>query len=130
MVSQLVYRITGQAEKDTVSGLENKLKEFEKAKVKNLIDSAIADKRIGEDDRDAYTKLAEQDYENTEKILNRMKPVPRVKDSLQTGTTPTEEADWDFDKYHRSGRLENLKKNNPDRYAELFKAKFGCDPQN
>ena len=119
-----------QAEKDKVSGLENKLKEFEKAKVKSLIDSAIADKRIGEDVREAYTKLAEQDYENTEKILNRMKPVPRVKDSLQTGTTPKEEADWDFDKYHRSGRLENLKKNNPGRYAELYKAKFGCDPKN
>ena len=119
-----------QAEKDKVASLENRVKEFEKSKVKALVDSAIADKRISEEDREAYTKLAEQDYGNTEKVLNRMKPVPRVKDSLQTGTTPKEEADWDFDKYHRSGRLENLKKNNPGRYAELYKAKFGCDPKN
>ncbi len=119
-----------QAEKDKVSNLENRLQEFEHGKVKNLIDAAVADKRIGEDDREAYTRLAEQDYENTEKILNRMKPVTRVKDSLETGKTPKEEDGWDWDKYHRSGKLENLKKNNPGRYAELYKAKFGCDPQN
>lgn len=119
-----------QAEKEKVSNLENRLQEFERGKVKNLIDSAVADKRIGEDDREAYTKLAEQDYENTEKILNRMKPVTRVKDSLQTGATPKEEEGWDWDKYHRSGKLENLKQNNPGRYAELYKAKFGCDPKN
>lgn len=119
-----------QTEKDKVSNLENRLQEFERGKVKNLIDSAIADKRIGEDDREAYTKLAEQDYENTEKILNRMKPVTRVKDSLKTGATPKEEEGWGWDNYHRSGKLENLKKNNPGRYAELYKAKFGCDPKN
>ena len=119
-----------QAEKEKVSSLENRLQEFERGKVKNLIDAAVADKRIGEDDREAYTRLAEQDYENTEKILNRMKPVTRVKDSLETGKTPKEEDGWDWDKYHRSGKLENLKKNNPGRYAELYKAKFGCDPQN
>ena len=119
-----------QAEKEKVSNLENRLQEFERGKVKNLIDAAVADKRIGEDDREAYTRLAEQDYENTEKILNRMKPVTRVKDSLETGKTPKEEDGWDWDKYHRSGKLENLKKNNPGRYAELYKAKFGCDPQN
>ena len=119
-----------QAEKDKVSGLENRIREFETAKVKNLIDAAVADKRIGEDDRDAYTKLAEQDFENTEKILNKMQPVERIKNSLKTGGTPEEEADWNWDKYHRSGRLENLKQNNPGRYAELYKAKFGCDPKN
>ena len=50
-----------QAEKEKVAGLENRIREFEASKVKNLIDSAVSDKRISEDDRDAYTKLAEQD---------------------------------------------------------------------
>ena len=119
-----------QAEKEKVAGLENRIREFEASKVKNLIDSAVSDKRISEDDRDAYTKLAEQDFENTEKILNKMQPVERIKNSLNAGKTAQEEADWDWDKYHRSGRLENLKQNNPGRYAELYKAKFGCDPKN
>jgi hypothetical protein len=119
-----------QDEKAKVANLENRLREFEQSKVKNLIDAAVADKRIGEDDREAYTKLAEQDYENTEKILNKMKPVTRVKDSLETGETPKEEEGWDWDKYHRSGKLENLKQNNPGRYAELFKQKFGHAPKN
>ena len=62
--------------------------------------------------------------------MNKMQPVERIKNSLNAGKTAQEEADWDWDKYHRSGRLENLKQNNPGRYAELYKAKFGCDPKN
>ncbi len=119
-----------QAEQAKTTELENRVKAFEGAKVKNLIDGAIADKRIGEDDREAYTKLAEQDFDNTEKILNKMKPVGRIKDQLPKEGAKPEESGWDFDKYHQAGRLENLKKDNPDRYAELFKAKFGHEPQN
>lgn len=119
-----------QAEKDKVASLENRVKEFEKSKVKALVDSAIADKRISEEDREAYTKLAEQDYENTEKVLNRMKPVERVKNQLEKGSVAKDEADWDWDKYHRSGKLENLKQNNPARYAELYEAKFGHKLEN
>lgn len=119
-----------EAERAKVTALTNQVKAMEGAKVTALIDSAIADKRIGEDDRDAYTRLAEQDFENTAKILNKMKPVERIKDQLENKKTNEEEAGWDFDKYHRSGRLENLKNNNPERYAELYKAKFGCAPKN
>ncbi len=119
-----------EAERAKVTALTNQVKAMESAKVVALIDSAIADKRIGEDDREAYTKLAEQDFENTEKILNRMKPVERIKDQLSKKKENEEEAGWDFDKYHRNGRLENLKNNNPERYAELYKAKFGCAPKN
>ena len=30
--------------------------------------------------------------------------------------------------YHKHGKLENLKKDNPQRYSELFEAKFGHKP--
>jgi len=119
-----------EAERAKVTALTNQVKAMEGAKVTALIDSAIADKRIGEDDRDAYTRLAEQDFENTEKILNKMKPVGKIKDQLNSPAVNEAEAGWDWDKYHRSGKLENLKNNNPERYAELYQAKFGCAPQN
>lgn len=120
-----------QAEKQKNEELSKKIEAMEKSKVKNLIDAAIADKRIGEDDRETYTKLAEQDYENTEKILNKMQPVGRVKNAIeQNGGIPKGEENWGFDEYHKSGKLENLKINNPERYAELFEAKFGYSPKN
>lgn len=120
-----------QAEQKKNEELSAKIEAMEKSKVKNLIDAAIADKRIGEDDRATYTKLAEQDYENTEKVLNKLAAVPRVKAGLaQEEKLPKGEENWGFDEYHRSGRLENLKNSNPERYAELFKAKFGFDPKN
>ncbi len=120
-----------QAEQKKNEELSAKIEAMEKSKVKNLIDAAIADKRIGEDDRATYTKLAEQDYENTEKVLNKLAAVPRVKAGLaQEEKLPKGEEKWGFDEYHRSGKLENLKKNNPERYEELFKAKFGFEPKN
>jgi hypothetical protein len=63
-------------------------------------------------------------------VLNRMKPVERVKNQLEKGSVAKDEADWDWDKYHRSGKLENLKQNNPARYAELYEAKFGHKLEN
>lgn len=119
-----------EAEKAKNVALENRMKAYEESKVKSLIDSAIAAKKIGEDDRESYTKLAEKDYETTEQVLNRMKSVERIAGKLGATTVSDTEKDWDFDKYHKSGRLENLKTNNPERYAELYKAKFGCDPKN
>ena len=119
-----------EAEKAKNATLAEKMKQYEKGKVKSLVDSAIAAKKIGEDDRENYTKLAEKDYETTEQVLNRMKPVERIVNSIGNPAIPDTEKDWDFDKYHKSGRLENLKTNNPERYAELYKAKFGCDPKN
>lgn len=118
------------AEKAKTSELEGKIKVFEKEKVTNLINSAVADKRIGEDDKETYTKLAEQDYESTEKILNKLKPVTKIVDKLSDKPVSNAEKDWDFEKYHKEGKLENLKINNPDRYKEVFKAKFGAEPKN
>lgn len=118
------------AEKAKREELEKKVQEFEKGKVTNLIDKAIADKRIGEDERETYTTLAEKDFASTEKILNRMKPVKRIVDQFTDQPVPEIEKDWDFNKYHKEGKLENLKNNNPDHYKKVFKDEFGVDPKN
>lgn len=120
-----------QAEKSKNEELAKKLQSLESMKVKNLIDAAIADKRISEEDRETYTELAKLDYEKTEKILNKMQSVERVKKSLnQNNVVAKGEENWSFDDYHKSGRLENLKAKQPERYAELFEAKFGYSPKN
>lgn len=119
-----------QTEKTKNAGLEQKLKTMNEAKVKQLVDTAIAAKKIGEDERDTYTKLATNDFETAEKILGKMKGVEPIVGQLKTAAVNEAEKDWTFDDYHKKGRLENLMKENPQRYSELFEAKYGHKPNN
>ena len=119
-----------QTEKAKSAGLENQVKTMNEAKVKQLVDSAIAAKKIGEDERDTYTKLATDDFEMAEKIIGKFQGVTPVTDQLKTPVVNEAEKDWTFDDYHKKGKLENLMKENPQRYSELFEAKFGHKPNN
>ena len=119
-----------QTEKTKNAGLEQKLKTMNEAKVKQLVDAAIAAKKIGEDERETYTKLATNDFETAEKILGKMKGVEPIVGQLKTAAVNEAEKDWTFDDYHKKGRLENLMKENPQRYSELFEAKYGHKPNN
>jgi hypothetical protein len=61
-----------------ITALKAQLKTFETAKITNLIDGAIAEKKISEDERETYTKLAESDFEGVEKIINKMQGVDPI----------------------------------------------------
>ena len=119
-----------QAEKTKSAGLEQQVKAMNKAKVKQLVDTAIAAKKIGEDERETYTKLATDNFEMAEKIIGKLQGVNPVVDQLKKPTVNEAEKDWTFDDYHKKGKLENLMKENPQRYSELFEAKFGHKPAN
>jgi ATP-dependent Clp endopeptidase proteolytic subunit ClpP len=119
-----------QTEKTKNDGLEQKLKTMNEAKVKQLVDTAIAAKKIGEDERETYTKLATDNFEMAEKIIGKLQGVNPVVDQLKKPIVNEAEKDWTFDDYHKKGKLENLLKENPQRYSELFEAKFGHKPTN
>jgi ATP-dependent Clp endopeptidase proteolytic subunit ClpP len=116
------------AEKKKTASLEGQVKAMNAAKVKQLVDNAIAAKKIGEDERETYTQLATNDFDMAEKILGKMQGVTSVVDQLQKPAVNEAEKGWTFDDYHKHGKLENLKKENPQRYSELFEAKFGHKP--
>lgn len=116
------------AEKQKTASLEGQVKAMNAAKVKQLVDNAIAAKKIGEDERETYTQLATNDFDMAEKILGKMQGVNPVVDQLQKPAVNEAEKGWTFDDYHKHGKLENLKKDNPQRYSELFEAKFGHKP--
>lgn len=127
--SELTNQLNAEKSKNTE--LANRVKAFEASRVKTLIDTAIAEKKFGEDEREDYTKLANSDFELAEKMIGRMQGVKPVNQHLNAGgEEPEEEKDWTFDDYHKKGRLENLKKNNPEKYNKVYKAKFGHAPQN
>lgn len=119
-----------QAEKTKSACLEQKVKAMSEAKVKQLVDSAIAAKKIGEDERDTYTALATNDYDMAEKIIGKLQGVNPVVDQLKKPAVNEAEKDWKWDDYHKKGKLENLKKTNLDLYSELFEAKYGHKPAN
>lgn len=118
-----------KAVKDENASLKNQIGELNNAKVKSLIDKAIADKKFGEDERDSYTRLANTDFELAEKMIGKMKGVERIVDRLDSEHESEEEKDWTFDDYHKKGKLENLKKTNKEKYNKLYKQRFGRNPQ-
>lgn len=111
------------------ASLKNQIGELNNAKVKSLIDRAIAEKKFGEDERDSYTKLANMDFELAEKMIGKMKGVERIANRLESDTEPAEEKGWTYDDYFKKGRLENLKKTNREKFNRLYKVKFGRNPQ-
>lgn len=119
-----------QTEKTKSAGLEQQVKTMNEAKVKQLVDTAIAAKKIGEDERETYTKLAINDFETAQKIIGKLTGVWPIAPSLEQPVVNEAEKGWTFDDYHKKGRLENLLKENPQRYSELFEAKFGHKPTN
>ncbi len=116
------------AEKQKTANLTSQLKAINEAKVKQLVDSAIEAKKIGADERETYTQLATNDFGMAEKIIAKLPGVNPIANQLQKLVVNEAEKDWTFDDYHKRGKLENLMKENPERYSKLFEDKFGKKP--
>ena len=116
------------AEKQKTANLTSQLKAINEAKVKQLVDSAIEAKKIGADERETYTQLATNDFGMAEKIIAKLPGVNPIANQLQKPAVNEAEKDWTFDDSHKRGKLENLMKENPERYSKLFEDKFGKKP--
>jgi hypothetical protein len=127
---EVLAKITAlQADVATTESLRKEVKAHKEKAVKDEIDTAIALKKIDESERVAYTELMNKDSENTKKILDKMKVVNPVLQDLGKPVIAEVELKWGFDDYHKSGKLEALKVESPERYKELFKNKFGKEPK-
>ncbi|MHB9003510.1 MAG: Clp protease ClpP [Coriobacteriia bacterium] len=104
--------------------LTNQLAEQNKAKVKNLIDSAITAKKFGEDMRETYTKMAEGNFATAEKVINSLNGVTPILNQLGKETVPEDQKNWTWDDYHKKGLCENLLNTNKQRFLDLYKAKY------
>ncbi|HQL71207.1 MAG TPA: hypothetical protein PLA77_10270, partial [Bacteroidales bacterium] len=100
------------------------------AKVKNLIDQAITDKKIDETLRATYTKLAETDYDGCVKALGAMTGVAPIVTNLGSpvpGDVPEAEKSWTFKDYLKNNKAEQLKATNIERFKMLYKAEYKRD---
>lgn len=97
----------------------------------DLVDAALADKRIGAEMKESYLALFKLDHDGTAKILASIsKPVDLVQLAKQGGTTmvaTTDEPEKAWEAHDRKGTLLKLKAENPTEFKRLFKAKFGTD---
>lgn len=109
------------ASKKQVLELQEKLSKIELSEATALVDKAIADKKLGAEQRDAFLKLASSDLSACKTAIESLTPragLPPVKNPDVTNLeVKTEE---DFLKLTLDQQLE-FKKNNPVEYQNLFK---------
>jgi ATP-dependent protease ClpP protease subunit len=113
-----------KAEQEKTTQLENRLKVFEKAKITHLINSAVDAKKIGADEKDTYTALAEKDFEGVEKILDKLPGVEPVKGRLSAKAIASKYDGKSWDELDKAGLLASLKAEAPEVYKQLFDVKF------
>lgn len=89
------HTLTAQldAKEAVINELKQKLQVHEDAKIAGLINQAIADKKIGEDQRETYKALAEKDYAGVEAIIAKLPKVENVMNKL--GGEGGNESAWD-----------------------------------
>ncbi|MDR3134146.1 MAG: HK97 family phage prohead protease [Prevotellaceae bacterium] len=107
-----------------IAELQTKVTGFEKEKVTTLIDQAVSEKRIGADEKDTYTALAEKDYEGVKKILAKMQGVTPVAGKLNAKGVASKYEGKTWDELDKSGMLASLKAEDPETYKQLYDMKF------
>ena len=110
--------------KNRIAELEETIAKEKKARVEELIARAIADKKIGNDEKETYVALAEKDYASVEKILSKMKGVAPISAQLNVQGSKSKYEGKTWDELDRAGLLASLKAEAPELYAELYKEKF------
>lgn len=74
--------------------LKHKAEEESAAKVTAEVDAAVKDGRIGEDQREIYTNLLKNDYQNGSRALSMLKPRNRAKDVINKPDEP-QQSPWE-----------------------------------
>lgn len=118
-----------KAQAATVEDLRKEVETQRSASIKALVDGAIAEGKILEEQRAIFTANAGKDYELTAQILGGMAPHASITATLRSsgagnGTTPKDKKFKDYSKEE----IEALRKENWDAYAALFQADFGYMP--
>ena len=115
----------------TVNSYKEKLQSLEDKEVAAFIDKAIAEKRITDAQKESFTALMKSDRENTEKLINSMKPQPerRITNVYNDngGASPASLASKTWDELDKAGQLANLRNADFNTFKAKYKERFGED---
>ena len=112
-----------------VNSYKEKLQSLEDKEVAAFIDKAIAERRITAAQKESFTALMKSDRENTEKLIDSMKPQPerRIVDVYKGETSPKSLASKTWDELDKAGQLSNLRNADFNTFKEKYKERFGED---
>jgi len=101
-----------------------------KLKAEQVVDTAIAAKKIKKTEREAYLKLAEGDLESVERILGGLSAQKTLADFTDNGKTAASEVTFEQLSKENPTKLIQMKAEDPEQYKALFKAQYGKEPTN
>lgn len=112
-----------------VTTLETAAADARKAQVKDLIDAAVAAKKITEAQRPMYESLFAADFDNTKGVLDAIQPYQPLTGvpGQDTAVIPEDRKNWSYtDWQKKDGKgLQNLKDKHPEEYQALYTKSFG-----
>lgn len=119
-------------EKSAREKAENELNAFKKAQIDAVLETAIKEKKIAENQKEVYQKIAETSgiealnvvLANATKEPGRGQ-APNITEIIK-GKQSNSNASWTFDEWQKNDPkgLEKLSVEDPDRFKELFNAKY------
>jgi len=117
--------------KDELKGYKEAAETSRKDKIELLLTSAVEAGKITEDAKEDYRNIAENGengFEYAKKVIEKIKPYQSISGKIKPDAKKVERKEGKtWNDYHKSGELSNIKENDPEFYAELYKAKFGKD---
>jgi hypothetical protein len=117
------------------TGYKQKFEDLEKTvaegKKKDFVDAVelkIAEKALSATDKQDYLDLYELSAEKAEKMLAKLQAPQNLAQVAGSGSGNTVNLSAEYDKLETENGLVTLMAQNPTRFKELYKAKFGVEP--
>jgi ATP-dependent Clp protease, protease subunit len=108
--------------------LQAQVQETKKVQCENLVEEAIKANKLRSSQKQEWLDIAMMSFETAKKAIDAMNGHPQLSQMIQRNGD--ERADWTWEKWANNdaqGLLE-MKKNNPEAYAELYKSYYGFTP--
>lgn len=138
-IAELESRATkAEAVSQAVESLTAKLAEMEEQALQTIVNTAVADGRIQEAQKEYFLALLKSDRKNAEQLLNSMPATPKgsPRNSAKDFTSPSngggtsdEFRNKSWDDLDQKNLLARFKEEDPEGFANAYKAKFGVDYQ-
>ncbi len=123
-----------KAKSDMTDALMEEAEKAQDEAIATLVNDAINDGRISKDNIETYTSIGKNVSVEALKTVLAAYPkkaesgesrVESISAMLKTENGKTQETAQDWDTLFRAGKLEELKKNDPAKFDELYKQRFG-----
>lgn len=112
-----------------LDALKAELAQAELAHVERLVDAAVREMRITADKKQRYVELGKQvGSAALEQLLGDLRPVGKISETLAHDGGGVSAGEWKKLSDVPEGELLTLRKNDPKRYAALYKAEYGMEP--